>query len=233
MKTLTALLLAFCPALAFSQVMLPPHKLGDTSYKSPCLPFYSVATDGITLLTGMSGANADFIIKIHADNEATDAEYDDATDIETITTIGTYQAPTTNARVRFGQCSTAGTYQLMLHNDHVNETGSAALSITLSDTGISMMDAVWVLNLNVADLDDIRGEIEDSYEEYEVETGVTLRCYWATDLAEGTGSFDRTASGGGGPGETIYYAPDGTTNRIEGTLSDDGTDRQTTRNCTF
>jgi hypothetical protein len=229
---LIALLAALCPAVAFSQVILPPHKLGEPNYKSPCLPLVATATDGVTYLTGMSGSDGDFIIKIQADSEVSDTEFQTTTDIQTIGSVGTYASPTANTQVRFGECDIDGHYQLMLHDDHVNKVGASVLTIFLTDGGDTFLDQTWILNQNVADLEDIADEIDDRDNTTEIDDGLTRNCAQAIAASVAAFNFNRTPdSEDSVAGETVYLGADGVEERVTGTVDEDLTVRETTWAC--
>jgi hypothetical protein len=218
------LLLALLPGMACAELMLPPFKNGDTSYVSPCFPLWSVAAPAETL-TGVTGSTANLAITLQTDNASAATSITTNTNILTLGTVGTYSAPTSNTRVRFGECSaSSGMYQLMLHNDQVGVAGAGALTIRISDTGDTFLDQVLIINQDVADLNDIGDTVEDTLENAEVETGLTYKCAMAVIKAITAGEFTRVA-GSGSAGTTTYLATDDTTTRVIGTINTDVTTR--------
>ncbi len=135
---------------------------GTTSYFTPCFPLYATASDGAGTLTGMSGTDANFVISIHDDDASTETEFQTTADIETISTIGTYAAPTADTDIRFGECATAGTYQLQFRDTFLADNGTNMLTVKLTDGVDTMGDQIVYINLNVAALADIGTEVRDT-----------------------------------------------------------------------
>lgn len=86
-------------------------------------------------LTGLTSASTGLIISTITDNEATPTAYTVAgTNVETITTLGTYQAPTTG-KCRFKEVDATnhpGIYELQFENGRFAVMGSKSLLISLS-----------------------------------------------------------------------------------------------------
>lgn len=207
------------PAIVAAQIMLPPFKHSDTSYVSPCFPLWSLAADGAETLSGVTGSTSNLSVTLQTDVDSSADSITTNTNILTLGTVGTYSAPTSNARVRFGECSaSSGMYQLMLHNDQVAVPGAGVLSIKISDTGDTFLDQVLILNQDVADLTDIGDELDDRFDTTEIEPGLTRDCALILLVAEAVGEFVRVPDGDD-PGTTTYKATDDVTTRIVGTLA--------------
>ncbi len=159
MKKLLALLLLPMAAFAGTEFATPA---GTTSYFTPCFPLYATASDGAGTLTGMSGTDANFVISIHDDDASTETEFQTTADIETISTIGTYAAPTADTDIRFGECATGGTYQLQFRDTFLADNGTNMLTVKLTDGVDTMGDQIVYINLNVAALADIGTEVRDT-----------------------------------------------------------------------
>lgn len=216
-------LLALLPVTCLAQIELIPAKVGTTSYVSQCFPIYSLANPEVAL-TGITGSTTSFKISVIADNQSSDTEFETTADIETISTIGTYAAPTANTDIRFGECPISGHYQIMPHNDLMNISGAQKLTFVFSDGGSTMLDQTVYLYQDIADLNDIGGEVQDTLETAEVEAGLTYQCAMAVIKAVSAGEFTRVA-GSGSAGTTTYVATDDSTTRVVGTVNSDSTAR--------
>lgn len=181
MRVLVALfLLPFC---ANAQVELIPAKVGTTSYVSNCFPIYSVADPNIAL-TGITGSTTSFKISMITDNQSTDTEFETTADIETIATIGTYAAPTANTDIRFGECPVVGHYQVQLHNDHLNVSGSEKITLTFEDGGNAMMTQTAYIYQDISDITDIEQAVLDVMTDLGLDHLVSAAVDLDTDVAD-------------------------------------------------
>lgn len=114
--------------------MLQEFKNGQTSVVLRFKLLDSSLTTGGGL-TGLTSASTGLIISTIADNEATPTVYTvAATNVETITTLGTYQAPSTN-KCRFKEVDATnhkGLYELHLANARFAVSNAKSLIISLS-----------------------------------------------------------------------------------------------------
>jgi hypothetical protein len=111
-------------------------------------------------LTGLTSASSGLVISTIADNESSTTDYTAAgSTIETITTLGTYSAPTAT-KCRFKEVSSSsqpGLYELQFADARFAVSSAKTLRITISGATSLMMKAV-VIQLTSVDLDDaVRG----------------------------------------------------------------------------
>lgn len=181
------LLILLLPVTALSDVEFATRH-GTQNYFTPCFPLYSTASDGAGTLSGMSGSDTDFVISIQYDNAASSIEFQTTSDIETISTIGTYASPTANTDIRFGECDTEGTYQLQFHDDHLSASNAKMMTIKLTDDVDTMADQIVYINLNFASLDDLSGLIDARLAAYGAAT--------STDVDDAVSSLESTIGDG-------------------------------------
>ena len=173
MRRLIPLLAVLLSAASWADVnFATPHS--TTSYYTPCFPIYSTASDGAATLTGVTGSTTSFIIYAQIDNTATDIEYETTADVETISTIGTYAAPTADTDIRFGECGTPGTYQLQPRNTLLATSGAKMITFKLSDGGSTMADQIVYLDLNVTSLSAVGDEVAAELATYDGPTKAEL-----------------------------------------------------------
>ncbi len=81
--------------------------------------------------TGLAFNTASLVIHSKCDNEADDIDYTSAgSNIEDVTTLGTYQAPSTN-KVRFKETTTPGVYEIHLANARFAVAGARSCFVRL------------------------------------------------------------------------------------------------------
>ncbi|MDE2106375.1 MAG: hypothetical protein KGL39_54670, partial [Patescibacteria group bacterium] len=125
--------------------MLIGFKRGQTSVVLRVKIFDSTATTGAGK-TGLTNATSGLIISTIADNEATATVYTvAASNVETITTLGTYAAPT-SGKCRFKEVDATnhkGIYELQIADARFAVTSAKFLTISISGaTGAAECDAV-------------------------------------------------------------------------------------------
>lgn len=100
--------------------------------------------------TGMTDASAGLLISTIADSEASAIAYaQGSSNVETITTLGTYAAPTTN-KCRFKEVNATnhpGVYEIQLANARFSVSSARSLLVSVSGvTGLAQCDFVVQLN---------------------------------------------------------------------------------------
>ena len=193
---------------------------GTTYYFTPCFPLYATANNGAGVLTGMSGTDANFIIYQQQDDTAADVEYQTTADVETISTIGTYAAPTADTDIGFGECGTPGTYQLQIRDTFTADDGTKMLTYVLTDGVDTMGDQTVYIDLNVADIAAVNATVDTALSDYdgptdtEMNTGFgnlndpTAEQIWNVDatLQQDAGTFGQAIGDPAANAETIYEA---------------------------
>lgn len=171
---------------AQAQIQFPPVKLNSTSVVLPCIPLWQIDTspEGSSLETGITNATAGLEIKVRTNN--TDGWLDEysqsGSTINAITgTIGTFETPDANDAHFEEVASGAGCYQLILDNTTWSVASAKTVEILIRDVSSPTFADQWVIiDLNVADLDDIADSVWD--EACGSPTASTVREQLCTDV---------------------------------------------------
>ena len=112
------------------------RKKGTTSFITHIFIQDSSATTGVGL-TGLTNASSGLVARYINPGGTLSASIT----LETISTLGTYAAPTSNAHMRFKEVSNAdpskGLYEIQLHNDWMNLTGGAIIIMMAGATNMA------------------------------------------------------------------------------------------------
>ena len=171
---------------ADAQWQMPPVKHSSTSVVLPCFPLWDISAspEGSAIYSGVTNATAGLEIKVRTNvTDGWEAEYSQSgSTINAISgTIGTFETPDANDAHFEEIASGAGCYQLILADATWSVANANEVSILIRDSSSPDFADQWVvIDLNVADLDDIGDTVWD--EPKAGHTGTSTFGDLATDL---------------------------------------------------
>lgn len=154
--------------------------------------------------TGLTFASAGLIIATIADNEATTTRYRaSSSEVETVTTLGTFETPT-SGKCRFKEVDSTnhpGLYEIHIANARWAVSGARSIIVTVSGaSGAAQVDAEVQLGDVPTDVQKVAGTAQTA--------GDIVDLLNDLDAQIGTGTATVTAPVASSGAVTVYYADD-------------------------